>query len=113
MLFLQSCLYLSMHTHTKESYQQALQTHSFILTQLIHYHLIPGNSKQPGHGPHLHMLLVIRGYTFVFMHLFVSVTEQVSWFTAKGVLTVWFPPSPALTSCEPASLKSYFGTAGR
>lgn len=71
-----------------------MPTQEFILTQLMYYQLIPGNSKQPGLRPCSHMLLVIRSHSFVFLHLFVSVTEQVSCFTAKGALTISFPPSP-------------------
>lgn len=60
----------------------------------MHYQLIPGSWKQPGLRLRSHVLPVIRSHTFVFLHLFVSVTEQVSCFTAKGAPTVSFPPSP-------------------
>lgn len=58
------------------------------------------------------MLLVIRNHTFVFMHLFVSVTEQVSWFTAKHSLATSFSLSPVSAICTLAPSKGNFGTAG-
>lgn len=96
------------HTHTQRRVNSALPTQEFILTQLMHYQLIPGNSKQPGLRPCSHVLLVIRSHTFVFLHLFVSVTEQVSCFTAKGAWPSRFLPAP----CQPATPRRYFGTPG-
>jgi len=103
---------ISVHTHKRQLTASLADTQFYLNAA----NTLPANSwkfRAARSGTPLTRVVCDKSHSFVFMHLFVSATEQVSCFTAKYVLTVSFPPSPVSASCKPASPKSYFGTAGR